>query len=93
MPRPFLPPLLIKLNAAAGERELYIYVTQSFREFEQAVFERACEKSATARARSEDAEPREEDNCYPRGGPLSSEVSNAMAAGLRENMIEFERLE
>eukprot|EP00903_Cladosiphon_okamuranus_P015538 g14344.t1 len=83
-----------ELNAGADERELYIYIMQSFRTFEQAVFAKACE-SATARGRAEDAQPPEEDNSSspPRDGPLPSDVANAMAEKLQENMLDFERLE
>lgn len=86
----------LQLYVAADERELYIFVTQSFKVFEQVVFTKACEKSATARGRSEDPEQREEGgrNSFAHGdGPLPSEVAEAMTAGLRENMIEFEQLE
>lgn len=86
----FFCPFGVQINAAADERELYIYVTQSFKAFEQGVFATACEMSATARGRSEDAQPREEGSG---DAPLPSEVADAMAAGLQENALEFERLE
>lgn len=86
--------LFVQLSVAADERELYIYVTQSFKEFEQAVFAKACERRAIARGRAEDAEPRGEGTNYPhRDGPLLSEFSDAMVAGLQENIIAFEGLE
>lgn len=104
MSRPLLSrPCGIKLDAAADERELYRYVMQSFRAFEQAIFAEACEKSATAGggACPEDAGPREEGDsscssssgCRYSDGPLLSEVSGAMAAGLQDYTIAYERLE
>lgn len=93
-PAPLSVAPLVQLCAAADERQLYKYVTQSFKVFEQAVFAEACEKSATARGRSEDAEPGEKSGRYPqRDAPLLSKVSDAMVARLRAGMIEFERLE
>lgn len=89
---PVLLPLSIKLHAAANERDLHRYTMQSIRAFEQSVFAKACEKSAAAS--SQDAESREEFNsCRYLDGPLLSEVSEAMAAGLQDHVIECERLE
>ena len=82
-------PLSVQLNAGADERDLYIYVTRSFKTFEQAVFARACEKST-----AEGERPQEEGNVPPRREcPLPSDLADAMAAGLQENMLPFERLE
>eukprot|EP00752_Nemacystus_decipiens_P011601 g10302.t1 len=103
------PPQLI---AAADEREIYRYVMQSFRVFEQSVHAKACEKSAACGGRpQDDAEDREadhsddsgtnkngngdgnSDSCCYLDEPLLSEVSGAMAAGLRDHVVAGERLE
>eukprot|EP00752_Nemacystus_decipiens_P010138 g9034.t1 len=83
-----------QLYAGADERALYVYVTRSFRMFEQAVFAKACEKSATTGGRSEDVQPQEKSNTFRRrDAPLPSDLADAMTAGLEENMLDFERLE
>lgn len=93
-PPPLLLPVLVQLNAAADETGLYIYVIQVFKAFEQAVFANACEKSDTTREGSGDAQPREETGTSPRkDAALPSEDADAMAAGLRDFIPEFERLE
>lgn len=94
MPRSLIPPLfLIQINAAADETELYRYVTQSFRVFEQAVFSKASQGNTAPYGRSEDAEPQDEDDPHRGSRPLPSEFSDAFAAGLKENIVGFERLE
>ena len=90
-------PLLIKLTAAADERELYRYVNQSFRAFEQRAFAKVCEKSSIARGGWQDAESWEEKEgsrsyCYLDGSVLS-EVADAMATWLKDHAIACERLE
>lgn len=86
----------IKLSAAADEEDLFRYVVQSFRAFEQGVFAKACEKSSTARRLSQDGESGEEEEgivCPFLDGPMLSEVSDAIATGLQELMAAFEPLE
>lgn len=90
------PSLSIKIYAAADERELYRYVTRSFRTFEEAVFAKACETSATAvGGRSEGAQPPREKEPPPphRGDPLPSEFAEAFASELHNSILDFERLE
>ncbi|CAM9167151.1 unnamed protein product [Ectocarpus fasciculatus] len=74
---------------------MYRYVIQSLRAFGQDAFEIACERSAT-RGQSGDDGPCEE----ARGGaslhgdpPQAEEVANAMAAGIKDGLIEFGHLQ
>lgn len=98
---PCLPWGPTQIGAVADERGLYRYVIQSFKVFEQAIFAKACEKSATGGGgRLGDDEPCEDGNGssnrgYPhRNGLLAETAAEAMVAGLKEsNIIEFEALE
>ncbi|CAN0140050.1 unnamed protein product, partial [Ectocarpus sp. 12 AP-2014] len=82
-------------NPAATELDVFRYVTQSLTAFEQLVFEKVCEKSATIRPASND-EPCEEDGGggSPHGNaPQAEEVSDAMVTGLKDGLIDFEHLQ
>ncbi|CAB1096251.1 unnamed protein product [Ectocarpus sp. CCAP 1310/34] len=82
-------------NPAATELDVFRYVTQSHTAFEQLVFEKVCENSATIRPLSDD-EPCEDDGgCgSPHGNPpQAEEVSDAMVTGLRDGLIDFEHLQ
>ena len=93
MPVLFVAPFA-QLSVGADQRELYVYVTRWLRAFEQAVLAKACERNAAVGGLSEDAHPRGEDNTPPhQGAPLPSDVAEAVVVGLRENMLQFERLE
>lgn len=87
--------LMIQVKPAATEGDMYRYVIQSLTAFGQVVFKRACEKSAT-RGHSSNVGPGEE----ARGGvtthgnaPQAEEVSDAMAAALKDGLIEFGHLQ
>ncbi|CBN78898.1 hypothetical protein Esi_0155_0021 [Ectocarpus siliculosus] len=86
--------LFVQINQAAGE-DLFQYVVRLLSAFEQTVFEKACEKSATRRHRSSDG-PREEDRGggSPHGNAASKaeEVSDAMVTGFKDGLIDFEHL-
>ncbi|CAM9343954.1 unnamed protein product [Ectocarpus sp. 12 AP-2014] len=84
-----------KVNPAANERDLFRYISQSLHAFEELVFEKACEKSATRRHLSAD-EPCEEDrgSGSPHGNaPQAVDVSDAMVTGLNDGLIDFEHLQ
>ncbi|CAM9716186.1 unnamed protein product, partial [Ectocarpus sp. 12 AP-2014] len=86
--------LLVQINQAAGG-DLFRYVVRSLAAFEQTVFEKTCEKSATRRHWSSDG-PREEDRggASPHGNaaPKAEEVSDAMVTGFKDGLIDFEYL-
>ncbi|CAN0203020.1 unnamed protein product [Ectocarpus sp. 8 AP-2014] len=86
--------LFVQINQAAGEY-LFQYVVRSLSAFEQTVFEKAREKSATRRHRSSDG-LREEDRggASPHGNaaPKAEEVSDAMVTGFKDGLIDFEHL-
>ncbi|CAM9272842.1 unnamed protein product [Ectocarpus sp. 12 AP-2014] len=82
-------------NSAATELDVFRYVTQSLTAFEQLVFEKVCENSATIRPSSND-EPCEEegDGGSPHGNAAQAEeVSDAMVKGLKDGQIDFEHLQ
>ncbi|CAN0026666.1 unnamed protein product [Ectocarpus sp. 4 AP-2014] len=84
-----------QVNPAANEGDLFRYFSQSLNAFEELVFEKACEKSATRRHLSAD-EPCEEDRGggRPHGNALKAEdVSDAMVTGLKDGLIDFEHLQ
>ncbi|CAM9443720.1 unnamed protein product [Ectocarpus sp. 12 AP-2014] len=84
-----------QVNPAANEGDLYRYFSQTFTAFEELVFEKACEKSATRRHLSAD-EPCGEDRGggSPHGNaPLAEDVSDAMVMGLNDGLIDFEHLQ
>lgn len=87
--------LVIQVNAAANEGDLYRYFSQSLTAFEELVFEKACEKSATRRHLNAN-EACEEDG----GGgsphanaPEPEDVSDAMVTGLKAGLLDFEHLQ
>lgn len=80
---------------AVNDGELYRYVTQSFKVFQQVVYAKACAKNASRRRLSDD-----ESRAEGEGGasaddnvPLEDDVLDAMATGLKSYVIEFEQLE
>ncbi|CAN0121203.1 unnamed protein product, partial [Ectocarpus fasciculatus] len=84
-----------QIKPVACEGDIYRYVSQSLIAFEQVVFERACEKGATRR-HSGDDEPCEDDRggATPHGNaPQAEEVADAMVAGLKDGLVDFEHLE
>ncbi|CAM9311543.1 unnamed protein product [Ectocarpus sp. 12 AP-2014] len=86
---------LPKVNPAANEGDLFRYFSQSQTAFEELVFEKACEKSATRRHLSAD-EPCEEDRsgANPHGNaPRAKEVSDAMVIALKAGLLDFEHLQ
>lgn len=92
--RPLSLPLSIKLNIAADGRELYRYITHSFKVFKQAVSAQAFEQSATASGRSQDAEsPEEGSRCRSLGDPLLSKASETFATAMQDYIVACERLE
>ncbi|CAN0421510.1 unnamed protein product, partial [Ectocarpus sp. 12 AP-2014] len=84
-----------QIKPAACEGDLYRYVAQSHAAFEQVVFERACQNSATCGHSKEDE--RCEDNgggAIPHGNaPQAEEVSDAMVAALKNGLMDFEHLQ
>ncbi|CAN0270947.1 unnamed protein product [Ectocarpus sp. 12 AP-2014] len=84
-----------QVNPAANEGDLFRYFSQSLHAFEELVFEKAYEKSATRRYLSAD-EPCEEDrgSGSPHGNaPQAEDVSDAMVTGLKDGLIDFENLQ
>ncbi|CAM9196670.1 unnamed protein product, partial [Ectocarpus fasciculatus] len=84
-----------QIKPVACEGDIYRYVAQSLTAFEQVVFERACENSATRRHLGDD-EPCEDDKCgaTPHGNaPQAEEVADAMVAGLKDGLVDFEHLQ
>ncbi|CAM9174833.1 unnamed protein product [Ectocarpus sp. 4 AP-2014] len=84
-----------QVNPAANEEDLYRFFCQTFAAFEELVFEKACEKSATRRNLSAD-EPCGEDrgSGSPHGNaPQAEDVSDAMVMGLNDGLINFEHLQ
>ncbi|CBJ29983.1 hypothetical protein Esi_0170_0014 [Ectocarpus siliculosus] len=84
-----------RICEAVNDGELYRYVTQSFKVFQQVAYAKACAKSASRRRLSDD-------QCRAEGGegvsakdcgPLEDDVLDAMATGLRGYVIEFDQLE
>ncbi|CBJ48543.1 expressed unknown protein [Ectocarpus siliculosus] len=84
-----------QIKPAACEGDLYRYVAQSHAAFEQVVFERACQNSATRR------HPKEDEPCEDNGGgaiphgsaPQAEEVSDTMVAALKNGLMDFEHLQ
>lgn len=74
---------------------MFRYTFQSFRAFEQRAFATACKKSFATREVPKDAESGEEEgnSCRYLNGPLLSEFTDAMAAGLQDFVTSFEQLE
>lgn len=83
--------LLVQINQAAGE-DLFRYVVKSLAAFEQLVFEKACENSATRRHRSSDENDGRGASPHGNAAPQAEEVSDAMVAGFRDGLIDFEPL-
>ncbi|CAN0400626.1 unnamed protein product [Ectocarpus sp. 12 AP-2014] len=84
-----------QVNPAANEGDLFRYFSQSLNAFEEVVFEKACEKSATRRFLNAD-EPCEQDRGggSPHGNaPQAEDVSDAMVTGLKDGLIDFEHLQ
>ncbi|CAM9651184.1 unnamed protein product, partial [Ectocarpus sp. 4 AP-2014] len=84
-----------QMKPAACEADFYRYVAQSHAAFEQVVFQRACQNSATRRHSKED-EPCEDNGggAIPHGNaPQAEEVSDAMVAALKEGLMDFEHLQ
>ncbi|CAN0084663.1 unnamed protein product, partial [Ectocarpus fasciculatus] len=84
-----------KINPAACEGDMYRYVTQSIYAMMQLAFERACASNATTRPSGDD-EPSKEDEggASPYGNvPQAEEVSDALLAGLKDDMIAFDHLQ
>lgn len=90
---------MVQIDDVVDERGLYRYVTQSSMVFGQAVFTKACEDSGRARRSSGDDRSFDEgDRSSDRGDPhqtglLAETVADAMAAGMRDNIIDFDVLE
>ncbi|CAM9403759.1 unnamed protein product, partial [Ectocarpus sp. 8 AP-2014] len=84
-----------QIKPAACDGDIYRYVAQSQTAFQQVVFERACQNSAARRLSREDEAC--EDNrggANPHGNaPQAEDVSDAMVAGLRDGLIDFEHLQ
>ncbi|CAM9879849.1 unnamed protein product [Ectocarpus sp. 13 AM-2016] len=85
----------IYICKAVNDVELYRYLTQSFKVFQQVVYSKAWGTSASRRRLSDD-------KCRAEGGegvsakingPLEDDVLDAMATGLRGYVIEFDQLE
>lgn len=84
--------VLIQLNLAANESELYPYVMRSFQVFEKAIYARAFEKSKAC-AHVGDAESTNDYNPH-RSGLLPEDVSDAMAwVWSNTKIVQFEPLE
>ncbi|CAN0402652.1 unnamed protein product [Ectocarpus sp. 12 AP-2014] len=84
-----------QIKPAACDGDIYRYVAQSQTRFQQVVFERACQNSATRRHSRED-EPCEDirAGAFPHGNaPQAEDVSDAMVVGLKNGLIDFEHLE
>lgn len=90
-------PLVVQLNGAVNEAELYRYVVRSIGVFEQAVYTEAHAQSAKARDHLGNAKPIGEGSGRPHpyhNSPLTGEVSDAMVSIWgNDNLIEFEHLE
>ncbi|CAN0077464.1 unnamed protein product [Ectocarpus sp. 12 AP-2014] len=84
-----------RICEAVNDGELYRYVTQSFKVFQQVVYSKACATSASRRRLSDDKCRAEggEGVCAEGNGPLGEDVLDAMATGLRGYVIEFDQLE
>ena len=87
----------IKLSAAANEGDLFRYIVQSFRAFEQSLLSKAREMRSSTREISQYAESGEEEEKGNSGryldGDVVSEVSDAVATGLRDHASAYEGLE
>ncbi|CAM9627765.1 unnamed protein product [Ectocarpus sp. 12 AP-2014] len=85
----------LQINPAASEGDMFRYVAQSLIAFEQVVFEKSCENSATSGQSSEDKLCDEKaGGATPLGhAPQVEEVSDAMVAGFKDGLIEFEYLQ
>lgn len=76
------------MNGAATEPELYQYVMQSFRAFEQAVFSKVVNENAAYRKRLDEAELAGEgsgDTRRPNETPQPQEIADAMASVMRDD--------
>ncbi|CAM9468849.1 unnamed protein product [Ectocarpus fasciculatus] len=84
-----------QINPAASEEDVYQYVSQSLTTFDQVALEQACKNSAGCGESSDD------DSCLenrvgdsPHGNTLPvEEVSDAMVAGFKDDLVEFEQLQ
>ncbi|CAM9576285.1 unnamed protein product [Ectocarpus fasciculatus] len=84
-----------QINPAVSEGDVYMYVIQSLVALEQVVFGKACRKMAT-RGQLSDDEPRLENSggVSPHGNvPQVEEVSEAIAAGLKDGLVDFGQLQ
>ncbi|CBN75409.1 expressed unknown protein [Ectocarpus siliculosus] len=84
-----------QIKPAACEGDLYRYVAQSLTAFEQDVFERACENTATRRqSRENEACEDNRSGAIPHdNAPQAEEVSAIMVAALKDGLIDFEHLQ
>ncbi|CAM9235425.1 unnamed protein product, partial [Ectocarpus sp. 8 AP-2014] len=84
-----------QINPAASEGDIYVYVARSIVAFNQMAFEKTCKDSAACEHAS-DHEPCLENRggVSPHGNPLQTEeVSNAMVAGLNDDLFDFGQLQ
>ncbi|CAM9439113.1 unnamed protein product [Ectocarpus sp. 4 AP-2014] len=84
-----------KINPAASEGDVFRYVVQSLAAFDQVAFEKAWNNSAACGQSSDD-----ESSLENRGGgsphgnaPPVEEVADAMVAGFKDDLVEFEHLQ
>ncbi|CAN0120637.1 unnamed protein product, partial [Ectocarpus sp. 13 AM-2016] len=85
----------LQINPAASEGDMFRYVAQSLLAFEQVVFEKSCENNAARGLSSEDKLCDEKTGGATSLGhtPQVEEVSDAMVAGFKDGLIEFEYLQ
>ncbi|CAN0124148.1 unnamed protein product [Ectocarpus sp. 6 AP-2014] len=85
----------LQIIPAASEGDVFRYVAQSLIAFEQVVFEKSCEDSATRKHSSDDKLYDEKTGgATPLGHtPQVEDVSDAMVAGFKDGLIEFEYLQ
>ncbi|CAN0464840.1 unnamed protein product, partial [Ectocarpus sp. 12 AP-2014] len=86
---------LPQVNPVASEEDVFQYVSQSLVAFEQVVFEKVCEKRST-RGQWIGDEPCLENTAgvSPHDNVIQAEeVSDAMVAGFKDGLIEFEHLQ
>ncbi|CAM9112274.1 unnamed protein product [Ectocarpus sp. 13 AM-2016] len=84
-----------QIKPAACDGDIYRYVAQSQTRFQQVVFERACQNSATRRHSREDESYKDNRaGAFPHGNaPQAEDVSDAMVVGLKNGLIDFEHLQ
>ncbi|CAN0123421.1 unnamed protein product [Ectocarpus sp. 6 AP-2014] len=84
-----------QIKPAACDGDIYRYVAQSQTAFQQVVFEIACQNSAARRlSREDEASEDNRGGDFPHdNGPQAEDVSDAMVAGLRDGLIDFEHLQ